>query len=399
MTNTESVFSFEELFFSRTDLKGRIISGNSVFKRVSGYEWEELLKKPHNIIRHQDMPRGVFYLFWSFVTQGMPIAAYVKNRSKNGSFYWVLALALPIKEGYISIRLKPSSEILDIVKAEYQKLLGLEFSNKISPEESSITLLEDLNSLGFKDYSTFMIHALLSELKARQQLLGNGPLKALESFQKILTQAKRLSEISSQMIKEFRASGMLPLNLTIQSARIGPQADPLAVVADRYAEMVVEIEREFSTFESSIARVQSQILKCQYSICANLLQEEMVHFFKTEADPGPIEVEKEMAYLEDLTELGNKNAIMMLTSVILDFNRLKSACEQLKTVVAGLEIVRLMGKIEIARLDEGFQQLNHLIGELLKFKSQIVIALQDIVLAGDSMKKETGQILADLSKA
>lgn len=61
---TESEFKFEELFFSRTNTRGIIQSANSVFQRVSKYEWEELLQKPHKIIRHPAMPRGVFQLFW-----------------------------------------------------------------------------------------------------------------------------------------------------------------------------------------------------------------------------------------------------------------------------------------------------------------------------------------------
>jgi hypothetical protein len=54
----EAPFSFEELFFSRTDARGIILAGNSVFQRISQYDWDALIKKPHNIIRHPDMPKG-----------------------------------------------------------------------------------------------------------------------------------------------------------------------------------------------------------------------------------------------------------------------------------------------------------------------------------------------------
>ncbi len=60
----ESHFTFDEIFFSKTDKKGILLSGNSIFQRVSEYSWSELIGKPHNIVRHPDMPKGVFHLLW-----------------------------------------------------------------------------------------------------------------------------------------------------------------------------------------------------------------------------------------------------------------------------------------------------------------------------------------------
>ncbi len=88
----EVPFDFDELFFSRTDKRGKIRSGNSVFHRISRFEWDELLGKPHNVIRHPDMPRGVFWLMWERIRRGLPTSAYVKNRAKDGRHYWVYAI-------------------------------------------------------------------------------------------------------------------------------------------------------------------------------------------------------------------------------------------------------------------------------------------------------------------
>ncbi|MGA7809993.1 MAG: chemotaxis protein, partial [Bradyrhizobium sp.] len=60
--NEETAFSFEELFFSRTDANGIMLSGNQVFQKISQYPWEELIDRPHSLIRHPDMPRAVFWL-------------------------------------------------------------------------------------------------------------------------------------------------------------------------------------------------------------------------------------------------------------------------------------------------------------------------------------------------
>ena len=95
----ERAFGPHELFFSTTDRKGIIRSGNQVFVRVSGHPLETLLGAPHNIIRHPDMPRAVFQLLWSYLDQGKPFAGFVKNMAADGCYYWVMALVVPIDGG------------------------------------------------------------------------------------------------------------------------------------------------------------------------------------------------------------------------------------------------------------------------------------------------------------
>ncbi|MFN3311833.1 MAG: PAS domain-containing protein, partial [Thermomonas sp.] len=143
------------------------MAGNSVFQRVSQYSWEELLERPHNVIRHPDMPRGVFWLLWDRIRSGMPIGAYVKNRSKNGGYYWVYAIVTPVEGGYLSVRLKPTSALLSVVEAEYGKLRDAEAAQKLSPADSAQLLLTRLPELGYRDYVTFMGGALTREILER----------------------------------------------------------------------------------------------------------------------------------------------------------------------------------------------------------------------------------------
>ena len=80
-----------ELIVSRTDLKGKITYANETFARISGYEVEELLGKPHNIVRHPDMPHFVFKELWESLKRGEIWRGYVKNLRKDGGYYWVYA--------------------------------------------------------------------------------------------------------------------------------------------------------------------------------------------------------------------------------------------------------------------------------------------------------------------
>ncbi len=91
----ELSFNENEIIVSKTDLKGRITYGNEVFIKLSGYEEHELLGKPHNIVRHKEMPKCIFKLLWERIQSGEEIFAYVVNQAKNGDHYWVFANVTP----------------------------------------------------------------------------------------------------------------------------------------------------------------------------------------------------------------------------------------------------------------------------------------------------------------
>ncbi|MYN01993.1 PAS domain-containing protein [Pseudoduganella sp. DS3] len=98
---------------SKTDLKGKITYVNPYFVEVSGFSAEELLGAPHNLVRHPDMPPQAFADLWQCLKAGMPWTGMVKNRRKNGDFYWVIANVTPVFEngratGYMSVRSKPT---------------------------------------------------------------------------------------------------------------------------------------------------------------------------------------------------------------------------------------------------------------------------------------------------
>ncbi len=100
---------------TKTDLKGRITYANPAFVAISGFTEEELIGQPHNVVRHPDMPPAAFQDLWDTLKHGQPWQGLVKNRAKNGAFYWVEAYATPLSEngkhiGYMSVRSSPSRE-------------------------------------------------------------------------------------------------------------------------------------------------------------------------------------------------------------------------------------------------------------------------------------------------
>ena len=111
---------------SKTDTKGRITYVNPAFVEVSGFSLDELLGKAHNIVRHPDMPPEAFADLWATLQAGEPWTGLVKNRRKNGDFYWVVANVVPVKEqgrvvGYMSVRTRPEPDQVKAAEALYRR--------------------------------------------------------------------------------------------------------------------------------------------------------------------------------------------------------------------------------------------------------------------------------------
>jgi aerotaxis receptor len=105
----------DQTLISVTDLKGRITYANKAFISMSGYTQEELLGQPHNLVRHPDMPEEAFRDMWATLAAGHPWTGVVKNRRKNGDFYWVRANVTPMRDGdriagYLSVRTAPTED-------------------------------------------------------------------------------------------------------------------------------------------------------------------------------------------------------------------------------------------------------------------------------------------------
>ncbi len=136
VTQREYVIEDGTTLVSTTDLKSRISYCNPAFVAASGFDRDELIGQPHNLIRHPDMPAEAFRDMWATLESGLPWTALVKNRRKNGDHYWVRANVTPVKEngrisGYMSVRTKPSRAEVDAAQALYAQMRAEAESGRI----------------------------------------------------------------------------------------------------------------------------------------------------------------------------------------------------------------------------------------------------------------------------
>lgn len=129
VNNTERTFGNDTPLISTTDLKGQITFVNDAFVDISGFTREELIGQSHNVVRHPDVPPPVFGDLWSKLKENKPWIGIVKNRCKDGSYYWVNAYATPIIEGgrtigYQSVRTVPTKGQIQRAEQVYNRLNG-----------------------------------------------------------------------------------------------------------------------------------------------------------------------------------------------------------------------------------------------------------------------------------
>lgn len=158
-SSNERQVSADAFLVSKTDTKGKITYCNIPFIRIVGAKVDELIGKPHNVVRHPDMPRVVFKILWEHIKNKREVFAYVKNKSFDGSYYWVFANVTASLDqngsviGYYSVRRKPNPKALEIIIPLYKQLLDAEKSGGI---DASSKLLDSILSSKKVDYDEFM---------------------------------------------------------------------------------------------------------------------------------------------------------------------------------------------------------------------------------------------------
>jgi len=162
VTNNEVFMQPGKPIVSKTDLKGAITYVNQTFVDISGFSREELLGKNHNMVRHPDMPPEAFAYLWDTLKLDIPWRGLVKNRCKNGDFYWVEAYVTPLKEngrtiGYMSVRDIPKREDIKAAESLYDAVR----TGKVSLAKLTKPKLADLSFMKRMDAFFVILSVLL----------------------------------------------------------------------------------------------------------------------------------------------------------------------------------------------------------------------------------------------
>lgn len=442
----QSEFKVNELFFSTTDKKGIITAGNKTFVRVSKYSERELIAAPHSIIRHPEMPRAVFKLLWDYIENGKTIAAYVKNMSADGSFYWVVALASPIPGGYLSVRFKPSGPLFPTVQNLYAELKKTELATgdrgdarKDGMARATEQLLTTLKSLGVEDYDAFMRLALHSEMKCRDEALDKQLLVVVPPLNRTIIDPKdssvsarvrRIYEFGRNMYSELntlyhrlddfvgyteelekksqyvlelsRGFRLISMNTSVRSVRLGDRGRSLGVIADHMGNASHGIERSVSEISKRIHSLTARLRSIIFMLAAARLQLEMIQIFCAEV---VLEHDDSIAERDTLKMIGDLQSAFASTfsaaaneleALRGDVQGLDNRSQELTKTVIALRFSQLAGTVEVCRLHgaDGFTSIFEEIGEQLEHAQTQLKGLGELFLKIETQVKNTPAVVS-----
>jgi PAS domain S-box-containing protein len=412
-------FNVEELFFSTTDLNGRIHRSNGVFRRISGYSWDELKNRPHSIIRHPDMPRVIFQLLWDYIQSGRPIVAYVKNMAHDGRYYWVVALVVPIQNGYLSIRFKPTSPLFATVKDLYSELKAIEASIESDSNDKNAAMAASrevlnnkLGALGVSGYDEFMQQVLKQEMQSREAALpvinqAASPIAGiiendtdqlaalraavrtfdqlllvlsalfgdLEAYVKINEGVRVKSENVINISESLRT---IALSGGVEADKLGTKAAGLRPVLDWLRSFSIQIVKEGTRLSESLVELTQEVDLAVYGLSAAKLQIEMSALFAHELlqlalmgrreDNAGGTADGVIECLHASSTVTVRRALSSLAAVKDRLAALHDSQSKLLKLSHSLRPIYLTGKIELAdfagsRLARVFSDLSDLLNE------------------------------------
>lgn len=392
-------FALHEVFFSTTDRKGVITSGNSVFVRVSGFQPDELVGQPHNIIRHPDMPRAAFRLLWRTLAAGKSFVALVKNLAKDGRYYWVVAFIMPVADGYLSIRFKPSSPLLAEVEPLYARMRAAEREHgdggeagRAGMDAAERLLGEALQARGFASYEAFMWTLLQVEMKSRDAGLRAGAtgmgrgivaaegaaslaahLQAIhESGRRACAQIDRLyhrlgeltgfgadlmkkSAFVTDLTREIR---FVALSTSLEATRLGEMGSTLGVIAQFLGTTSTQTAAEVARLTRRIRDITTEMQEVSYHLSGARLQIEMVLIFCDEllaGATGTVADERHgparmIAELKGAFAATAAKALGLLNSLGAHLHELNGDSEGLRKTMLMLQVAQISGLVETSRI-------------------------------------------------
>jgi len=412
--NNEVSFSDTVQLVSITDTNGKIIYANNEFCEVAGYTIDELVGQNHNIVRHPSMPKAAFADLWSKLQKEDSWRGMVKNKCKNGGYYWVDAYVTPVYEndrviGYQSVRTRPSKH----QKEEAQKLYdALNNKKSITDFQSNITLkrimallIVTLSATTNWMYTESLVPPIVLLICVSLVLLVFS--QELFSFPNYVAKTKKLFDSPSRII----FSGKGPLNIIsypieLYKARVrtilGRSRDSgrkLLNVASELESSSEEMLKGIEEESSHLAQFATAITEMSATIdevSSNTNQtHDKVLVVQNECQNNIEVVELSQNKINCLAEDVDKAASNAL-ELVTDVTKISTIMSEIQGIADQTNLLALNAAIEAARAGEqgrGFAVVADEVRTLASRTQDATIHIQSSVVALQNTLKEWSQIM------
>ncbi|MES3006484.1 MAG: PAS domain-containing methyl-accepting chemotaxis protein [Pseudomonadota bacterium] len=418
---TRKLFPASDKLVSTTDARGLILYANKGFVDISGFTAQELTGSPHNIVRHPDMPKAAFKGLWGNIKQGKPWMGMVKNRCKNGDFYWVDAYVTPILEkgaiiGFQSVRTAPQERHVDNAHDLYQRiqtpgsetrhLRGISFRLKVALayllSVVGVTLSLSLPGIGT------MAGILLAALSI---LTGGGWLLYLGSLWNDVLQ--RCKEIHDDDLARFIYTG--------RNDEIGSVALALKSQESKISTILSRIQDTASTLDTLSSSANNSVLKTDQAIQDQQVEISSVSSAVHEMSCAILSVSENTTQTSDAAEQADQSVdvgrhsideSLTATSQLADYidevsrtieqlgvdsKAIGSVIDVINTIAGQTNLLALNAAIEAARAGEqgrGFAVVADEVRTLAQRTQDSTIEIKDIVSRIQDSTKASVQSMA-----
>ncbi|PKO88576.1 MAG: hypothetical protein CVU16_13680 [Betaproteobacteria bacterium HGW-Betaproteobacteria-10] len=345
VTQREVLFPPNTYLVSRTDLKGTIIFANEAFVEISGFSRDELIGKNHNLVRHPDMPAAAFKDLWATVKSGLPWRGLVKNRCKNGDYYWVEAFVVPLKKngeiiGYQSVRTPAPSAKRSAAEAIYSaagQKGALPRSSK-----SSITLRARLWAT-----MALMLVAILAV-----GILGSIGMTESNNELSHLYKSKLLPSNRANDAMELLADNRSQIMLALQHNPDNPNAKlhdhPLSQHLDKMRDNTAKVDTIFAELkQSTLASAKEQEILTQFDAVRQRYIKEAIEPASEKLQAGNYEeankllLSKANPLYAEISQTGNSMINLLAQDAEQEFANSLQRYETERNIIIGLIVFAL----------------------------------------------------------
>lgn len=356
---------------------GIISPDNSQVNETADTALQGLAGAPHWSPRHPDIPRGVDHLCRDRSKRGLPVCAYVKNRRATGGYYWDFSMTTVVAEGVLSVPTHPEVPHFQTARDIYRDLLVRE-RHGLSPDESAQAFLAALAARGFDGYDTFMQSALAEEcrMRATDTAPGECSLPRLDHLGRLLDAAEGLAELMGRDFTRVRSE---PVNMRILAGRLEGASAALDTISRNYDVMASEMQHLVEKLRyrdsGALGRMRGALDRGRFLAQVALLMKQAA------AQPDS----------DDAAQLPNQAAQLVtasnaaLTEIAATARSVPETCRQLRHRINGLNVAKLLCRVESSRMQNADPGLNGIIARLDRFHADTETNLAALTLKADQI--------------